>query len=87
MKRDEKKKLIKKYAKHDGDTGSAAVQAAILTARINELTEHLKTHKKDNHSRMGLMKLVGKRRGHLQYLKNKDKEGYEELTKKLKIRS
>lgn len=86
MKRDEKKKIIKKYAKHDGDTGSARVQAAILTARINELTGHLKTHKKDNHSRMGLMKLVGKRRSHLQYLKSKNKEEYEELVTKLKIR-
>lgn len=86
MKRDDKKKIIKKYAKHDGDTGSAQVQAAILTARINELTSHLKTHKKDNHSRQGLLKLVGKRRGHLQYLKSKSKDDYEKLLEQLKIR-
>ncbi len=86
MKRDDKKKVIKKHQKHDKDTGSAEVQAAILTNRINSLTEHLKTHKKDVHSRRGLLKLVGQRRKHLHYLKQKNKDIYEELVKKLKIR-
>ncbi len=86
MKREDKKKLIKKHQKHDKDTGSPEVQATILTARINSLTEHLKTHKKDVHSRRGLLKLVGQRRTHLQYLKRKNKETYENLVKKLKIR-
>jgi small subunit ribosomal protein S15 len=86
MKRDDKKKIIKKHQHHGKDTGSPEVQVAILTHRINDLTEHLKTHKKDVHSRRGLLKLVGKRRSHLQYLKHKNKEGYEELIGKLKIR-
>jgi small subunit ribosomal protein S15 len=86
MKRDEKKKIIKKHGGHDGDTGSAQVQAAILTARINHLTEHLKTHKNDTHSRTGLLKLVGKRRRHLRYLQHKNPEEYQELVKKLKLR-
>lgn len=86
MKRDEKKKVIKKYAVHDKDTGSAQVQAAILTNRINELTGHLKTHKNDLHSRQGLLKLVGKRRRHLQYLKTKNQEEYGKLIDKLDIR-
>jgi len=86
MKRDAKKKIIKKHGTHDGDTGSANVQAAILTARINELTLHLKTHPKDKHSRMGLLKMVGQRRRHLQYLKHKDAEGYTEIIEKLKLR-
>lgn len=86
MKRDEKKKIITKYKKHEGDTGSAQVQAAILTARIQHLTDHLKSHKKDLHSRQGLLKLVGQRRRHLQYLKQKNKDAYEKLVDKLKIR-
>lgn len=86
MKRDDKKKIISGHQKHDKDTGSPEVQVAILTQRINDLTEHLKTHKKDVHSRRGLLKLVGRRRGHLQYLKHKSKESYEELIKKLSIR-
>jgi len=86
MKHDEKKKLIKKYGKHDGDSGSAQVQVAILTGRINELTGHLKTHKKDLHSRRGLLKLVGQRRRHLQYLKHKNREGYESLIEQLGLR-
>jgi small subunit ribosomal protein S15 len=86
MKRDDKKKVIKKYAKHDKDTGSAHVQAAILTTRINQLTEHLKGHKNDLHSRQGLLKLVGKRRRHLQYLKTKNKDEYEKLVDQLQIR-
>lgn len=86
MEHDAKKKLIKKYAIHETDTGSAQVQAAILTTRINELTEHLKSHKKDLHSRLGLLKLVGKRRRHLQYLKTKNPEMYGKLIDKLDIR-
>lgn len=86
MKRDDKKKVIKKYAKHDGDTGSAQVQVAILTDRINSLTGHLKTHKKDLHSRRGLLKLVGQRRRHLQYMKHKNREEYETLIEQLGIR-
>lgn len=86
MKHDEKKKVIKKHAKHEKDTGSAQVQAAILTVRINHLTEHLKTHKNDLHSRQGLLKLVGKRRRHLQYLKSKNKADYEKLVDQLSIR-
>lgn len=86
MDHDAKKKVIKKYASHEKDTGSAQVQAAILTTRINQLTEHLKTHKNDLHSRQGLLKLVGKRRRHLQYLKGKNQEEYEKLIDKLDIR-
>lgn len=86
MKRDSKKKIIKIYGKHEGDTGSARVQVAILTNRINDLTGHLKTHKKDLHSRRGLLSLVGQRRRHLQYLKNKNREEYEGLIEKLGIR-
>jgi small subunit ribosomal protein S15 len=86
MQRDQKKKIISKHQKHGKDTGSAEVQVAVLTGRINHLTEHLKTHKKDAHSRRGLLKLVGQRRSHLQYLKGKNKDGYEALIKTLKIR-
>lgn len=86
MKRDDKKKVMKKFAKHDKDTGSAEVQAAILTERINHLTEHLKGHQKDVHSRQGLLKLVGKRRRHLQYLKTKNKDEYEKLVDQLQLR-
>lgn len=86
MQRVAKKKIIKKYGLHEGDTGSSQVQIAILTTRINDLTGHLKTHKKDNHSRRGLMKLVGKRRSHLQHLKSQDEKTYEELLDKLKLR-
>jgi small subunit ribosomal protein S15 len=86
MKRDEKKKVITKHAKHAKDTGSAQVQIAILTERINELTEHLKDHKKDNHSRRGLLAMVGKRRKLLNYFKTKDVEAYQELIKTLDLR-
>lgn len=86
MNRDKKKKLMSKHAKHDKDTGSAQVQAAVLTARINSLTSHLKTHPKDKHSRTGLLKLVGKRRRHLHYLKNKNPDQYAELVETLKLR-
>ncbi|MBL4694527.1 30S ribosomal protein S15 [Candidatus Gracilibacteria bacterium] len=86
MKRDKKKKIIKKHGTHDKDTGSSQVQVAILTERINELSKHLEEHPKDHHSRKGLLKMVGKRRGHLSYLKFNKKELYEEVLKKLKLR-
>ena len=78
--------LVKKFGKRDGDTGSPEVQVAILSERIKNLTEHLKVHPKDNHSRSGLMKLIGKRRGLLSYIKGKDIEEYRNLIKKLGIR-
>ena len=84
--KEKKTEIISKYARKEGDTGSPEVQIAILTARIQELTEHLKENKKDHHSRRGLLKMVGKRRGLLQYLKNKDIEGYRILIEKLEIR-
>ena len=83
----EKQEIIKAYATHEGDTGSPEVQVAVLTTRINELTEHLKTHKKDHHSRRGLLKMVGHRRNLLVYLYNKDVERYRSLVKKLGIPS
>ena len=82
---DEKKKIIGKYATHEGDTGSPEVQIAILTEQISRLSGHLKKHKKDNHSRRGLLKMVGKRRRLLEYLKKKDSKKYEEVTKDLKL--
>ena len=78
--------LIKEYGKGENDSGSPEVQVAILTERIRNLTEHLKVHKKDNHTRRGLMKLIGKRRGMLKYIKNRDIEEYRALVKKLGIR-
>lgn len=81
-----KKDLITKYARIDGDTGSPEVQIAILTERIVNLTEHFKTHKKDNHSRTGLLKLVSQRRKQLDYLKLKDENKYKDVIKKLGIR-
>ena len=86
MKRDKKKKLIDKYGVHKGDTGSSKVQVAILTERINELTSHLETHPKDDHSRRGLLGLVGKRRKHLKYLQLHQPEVYDEVLKNLKLR-
>lgn len=82
----EKKETIKKYRLHEKDTGSAEVQIAILTERIKILTEHLKTHSKDNHSRRGLILLVGKRRKLMGYLKDVDIERYRKLIKELGIR-
>ena len=82
----EKQAIIKEYATHEGDTGSPEVQIAILTARIAELTEHLKSNQKDHHSRRGLLKMVGQRRGLLDYLKKSDLEGYRALIEKLGIR-
>ena len=78
--------LINEFGKGSSDSGSAEVQVAILTERIRNLTEHLKTHKKDNHTRLGLMKLIGKRRGLLKYIKNRDINEYRDLIKKLGIR-
>ena len=78
--------LMKEYGKDEKDSGSAKVQVAILTERIRNLTEHLKVHKKDNHTRRGLMMLIGKRRGLLKYIKNRDIEEYRALIKRLGIR-
>ena len=78
--------LIAEYGKNAQDSGSAEVQVAILTERIRNLTEHLKTHKKDNHTRRGLVMLIGKRRGMLKYIKERNIEEYRELIKKLGIR-
>ena len=78
--------LMKEYGKDEKDSGSAEVQVAILTERIRNLTEHLKVHKKDNHTRRGLMMLIGKRRGILKYIKNRDIEEYRALIKRLGIR-
>ncbi|BAK44574.1 30S ribosomal protein S15 [Eggerthella sp. YY7918] len=78
--------LIKEFGKGEGDSGSPEVQVAILSERIRNLTEHLKVHKKDNHTRRGLMMLIGKRRGLLKYIKNRDINEYRELIKKLGIR-
>ena len=83
---EQKQKLIEENRVHDTDTGSPEVQIAILTARINYLTEHLKEHKKDHHSRRGLLKLVGQRRGLLDYLRRKDIERYRNLLDKLNLR-
>lgn len=82
----EKQEIIKAYATHEGDTGSPEVQVAVLTTRINELTEHLKTHKKDHHSRRGLLKMVGQRRNLLNYLTKVDIERYRAIIAKLGIR-
>ena len=83
---EKKTKLIDKYSNHAKDTGSTEVQVALLTARIQELTEHFKTHTKDHHSRRGLLKLVGKRRKLLDYLKNKKLDAYKSLIENLGIR-
>ena len=84
--KDKKQAIIKEYGRSEGDTGSPEVQVAILTARINELTEHFKANPKDHHSRRGLLKMVGQRRGLLAYLKKTDLEGYRTLIAKLGIR-
>lgn len=81
-----KEQLIKEYATKEGDTGSPEVQVAILTSRITTLTEHFKTHKKDNHSRRGLLKMVALRRKLLDYIKGKDVSRYQDLIKRLGIR-
>ena len=84
--KEKKTAIIKEYARAEGDTGSPEVQVAILTARIQELTEHLKYNPKDNHSRRGLLKMVGQRRGLLSYLKDKDIERYRTLIERLGLR-
>ncbi len=86
MLKSEKEAIIKEYRTSDSDTGSTEVQIALLTKRINDLTDHLRTHNNDHHSRRGLLKMVGKRRGLLNYLYKKDVEKYRELIKKLGIR-
>ncbi len=84
--KEKKEAIIKEYERKPGDTGSPEVQIAILTARIQELTEHLKEHQKDNHSRRGMYMMIGQRRGLLDYLKKKDIERYRALIEKLGIR-
>ncbi|MEX0285157.1 MAG: 30S ribosomal protein S15 [Paracoccaceae bacterium] len=83
---EDKARVIKEFGTKDGDTGSPEVQVAILTSRITTLTEHFKTHKKDNHSRRGLLKLVAQRRKLLDYLKGKEEARYQDLIKRLGIR-
>lgn len=86
MDKEIKESIINEYKLHDNDTGSPEVQIAILTHRINYLNEHLKSHKKDHHSRRGLLKMVGSRRGLLKYLRNNDIDRYRSLIEKLGIR-
>jgi len=86
MTKERKLEIINEYKREENDTGSAEVQVALLTERINELTEHLKVHKKDNHSRRGLLKMVGQRRNMLNYLQKKDEERYKVLVEKLGLR-
>ena len=81
-----KKTVIEQFRVHEGDTGSPEVQIALITARVNSLTEHFKQHAKDHHSRRGLIMLIGKRRGLLEYLRKKDSERYRSITEKLGIR-
>ena len=81
-----KQEIIKEYGKSDTDTGSAEVQVALLSNRIDHLTDHLKTHKKDHHTRRGLLMLVGKRKRLLQYLQNRDVQRYRDLIDKLGLR-
>jgi small subunit ribosomal protein S15 len=84
--KDDKTKIIGEYARSEGDTGSAEVQVAVLTSRIAELTEHLKSHKQDHHSRRGLLKMVGRRRRLLEYLKGDDIDRYRDLIARLGLR-
>ena len=84
--REQKLEIMGTHARHGADTGSAQVQVAMLTTRINELTEHLRTHKKDHHSRRGLLKMVGRRRRLLNYLQRTDLEGYRALVAQLGLR-
>ncbi|MCI9287796.1 MAG: 30S ribosomal protein S15 [Clostridia bacterium] len=86
MTKERKEEIIKTYKRDEKDTGSPEVQVALLTERITELTEHLKVHKKDNHSRRGLLKMVGKRRNLLNYLAKKDVERYRAIVEKLGLR-
>lgn len=86
METTKKAEIIEKYKRHEGDTGSPEVQIALLTERINHLTDHLKLHKKDHHSRRGLLMMVGKRRGLLNYLMAEDIERYRDIIAKLGLR-
>ncbi|MDO5556186.1 MAG: 30S ribosomal protein S15 [Clostridia bacterium] len=86
MTKETKQEIINNYKRDEKDTGSSEVQIALLTQRINELTEHLKVHKKDNHSRRGLLQMVGKRRNLLKYLAKKDLPKYREIVEKLNLR-
>ena len=86
MTKERKQEVINTYKRDEKDTGSPEVQVALLTERIKELTEHLKVHKKDNHSRRGLLKMIGKRRNLLNYLSKKDINRYRELIKRLELR-
>lgn len=86
MDKEKKTSIINEYKRHDGDTGSSEVQIALLTERINHLNEHLKAHPQDNHSRRGLLKMVGQRRGLLDYVKSKDIERYREIVARLELR-
>ena len=86
MTTERKQEIINQYRRDEKDTGSSEVQIALLTERIKELTEHLKVHPKDNHSRRGLLKMVGKRRNLLKYLERKDVNRYREITSKLSLR-
>ncbi len=86
MDKERKLEIIKQYGRSEGDTGSPEVQIALLTERINQLTGHLKVHKKDHHSRRGLLMMVGQRRGLLNYLQDQDVERYRDIIKKLGLR-
>lgn len=86
LRKDEKSTIIKDFARFEGDTGSPEVQIALLTQRITQLTDHLRTHKHDEHSRRGLLKLVGSRRSHLKYISRKDPETYRALLERLGLR-
>ena len=86
MTKERKQEIIETYRRDEKDTGSPEVQIALLTERINELTEHLKIHQKDNHSRRGLLKMVGKRRNLLNYLSKKDLQRYRDIVEKLGLR-
>ena len=86
LSKEEKSKIMQNYKIHDKDTGSSAIQIALLTKRINDLTEHFKVHKKDHHSRQGLLKLVSQRRRFLDYLKRQDPKKYSKVIKELDLR-
>ncbi|HEC34884.1 MAG TPA: 30S ribosomal protein S15 [Chloroflexi bacterium] len=86
LSKNEKGKIIREYGRSSEDTGSPEVQIALLTTRINQLTEHLKVHKHDEHSRRGLLKMVGQRRRHLTYLSRKDPERYKQIIRRLGLR-
>lgn len=87
LKSKEKEKIIEKFKMNDTDTGSSEVQAALLTEEIKRLTEHLKTHRKDKHSRRGLLQMVSKRKKHLDYISKSDQKSYLEVTKKLGLKA